>query len=348
VSAAEQTLGELARLLGGELHGDPALPIRGLATLDRAQPGDLGFVTAGRYRREAEASRASALLVPVGFELPGRPLIRVAQPALALVSLLRLFHPEPAPAPGVHPTAVVADSARVAAEATLLAFVVVGAGSAVEQRAVLHPHVVVGERCRVGEGSVLHPHVVLRADVEVGRRVVNHAGSVLGADGFGYAFDGQRHQKIPQVGRVVVEDDVEIGANVTIDRATLGETVIGRGTKIDNLVQIGHNTVVGTDAIVVAQTGISGSCRIGNRVVLGGQVGVVDHVTIGDGAQVGSQSGIMRDVPAGGTALGSPALPGPEGRRVMAALPRLPDLVRAVRALERRLGRVEQRAGQDG
>ncbi|HEV8673396.1 MAG TPA: UDP-3-O-(3-hydroxymyristoyl)glucosamine N-acyltransferase [Methylomirabilota bacterium] len=347
MTTAGRTLGELARLVGGEVRGDAALPIRGLAPLDQAQPGDLGFVSGGRYRREAEASRASALVVPLDFELPGRPLIRVAQPALAVATLLRVFHPEPAPVPGVHPTAVVADSARVAADATLLAFVVVGAGSAVESRAVLHPHVVVGERCRIGEASVLHPHVVLRGDVDIGRRVVIHAGAVLGADGFGYAFDGSRHQKIPQVGRVVVEDDVEIGANVTIDRATLGETVIGRGTKIDNLVQIGHNTVVGADAIIVAQTGISGSCRIGNRVVLGGQVGLADHVTIGDGAQVGSQSGVHRDVPAGGTALGSPAMPAAEARRAMAALPRLADLVRAARALERRLARVEERLGQE-
>jgi len=242
----------------------------------------------------------------------------------------------------------VAESAHVAGDATVMAYAVVGAGSVVEARTVLHPHVVVGERCRVGEGSVLHPHVVLRADVDVGRRVVIHAGSVLGADGFGYVFDGARHQKIPQVGRVVVEDDVEIGANVTIDRATLGATVIGRGTKIDNLVQIGHNTVVGADTIIVAQTGISGSCRIGSRVVLGGQVGVADHVTIGDGAQVGAQSGVHRDVAPGGAVLGAPAIPAPEARRTMAALPRLPELLRAVRTLERRVAELERRFGDQG
>ena len=175
----------------------------------------------------------------------------------------------------------------------------VGDRSLVEDGAVLHPHVFVGPDCRVGERSVLHPHVVLRASVALGRRVIVHPGSVLGADGFGYVFDGQAHRKIPQVGRVVVEDDVEIGANVTVDRATLGETVIGRGTKIDNLVQIGHNTVIGADSIIVAQVGIAGSCRIGRGVVLGGQVGITDHVTIGDGAQIGSQSGVHRDVPAG-------------------------------------------------
>jgi UDP-3-O-[3-hydroxymyristoyl] glucosamine N-acyltransferase len=340
-----RSLEELARLVGGELVGDPALVIRGVAPLEQAEPGDLSFVTGTRYQAAAASSRASAFLVAPGVELPGRAVIRVPQPILAVASLLQLFHPESVPAPGVHPTAVVADSARVAADATVLAYAVVGPDSIVEPRAVLHPHVVVGPRCRVGEGSVLHAHVVLREDVELGRRVVVHAGTVLGADGFGYVFDGTVHRKIPQVGRVVVEDDVEIGANVTIDRATLGATVVGRGTKIDNLVQIGHNTVIGADTIVVAQTGISGSCRVGSRVVLAGQVGLADHVTVGDGAQVGAQAGVHSDVPAGARMLGTPAIAGPVALRALAALPRLPDLVRTVRALERRVTELERRAG---
>jgi UDP-3-O-[3-hydroxymyristoyl] glucosamine N-acyltransferase len=343
-----RTLGELARLVAGDLRGDAALRIRGIATLDGAEPGDLSFVTSLRYRRAAAASRASAFLVARDVDVPDRPTIRVAQPQLALAILLRALYAEPAPAAGIHPTAVVAPSARVAADATVGPLVVVGADSTVESGVVLHPHVVVGEHCRVGEASVLHAHVVLRGDVDVGRRVVIHGGAVLGADGFGYAFDGERHQKIPQVGRVVVEDDVEIGANVTIDRATLGETVIRRGTKIDNLVQIGHNTVVGADTIIVAQTGISGSCRIGNRVVLAGQVGVGDHVTIGDGAQVGAQAGVHRDVPAGSTMLGTPAEPAAEVRRAMVVFTRLPELLRSVRALERRVAELEARLGAGG
>jgi UDP-3-O-[3-hydroxymyristoyl] glucosamine N-acyltransferase len=206
----------------------------------------------------------------------------------------------------------------------------------------------VGPDCRVGERSVLHPHVVLRESVTLGHRVIVHPGSVLGADGFGYVFDGQGHQKIPQVGRVVVEDDGEIGANVTVDRATLGETVIGRGTKIDNLVQIGHNTVVGADTIIVAQVGIAGSCRIGRGVVLAGQVGIADHVTVGDGAQVGSQAGVHRDVPAGAGMIGTPAMQGDAGLRALAAIGRLPQLLRDVRALDRRLAALEQRLGAEG
>jgi UDP-3-O-[3-hydroxymyristoyl] glucosamine N-acyltransferase len=343
-----RSLGELARLVGGELTGDPAIPIRGLAPLERAAPGDLSFVTGLKHLEAAERSGASALLAPPDLELPGRAVVRVAHPLAAVARLLHIFHPEPAPTPGVHPTAVVAESAVIAAGATVMAYVVVAADSVVAAGAVLHPHVVVGSRCRVGEGSVLHPHVVLREDVEVGRRVVVHPGSVLGADGFGYVFDGARHQKIPQVGRVVVEDDVEIGANVTIDRAMLGETVIGRGTKIDNLVQIGHNTVVGADTIIVAQTGISGSCRIGSQVAFAGQVGVADHVTVGDGAQIGAQSGVHRDVPAGATLLGTPAIPAAEARRSMAAFPRLPEALRAVRQLSRRIDDLARRLEQEG
>ncbi len=343
-----RSLGELARLVEGELTGDPATPIRGLASLEQAGPGDLSFVTGPKHQAAAEQSAASAFLAPPDLELPGKAIVRVGHPIAAVARLLRVFHPEPAPTPGVHPTAVVAESAEVAADATIMAYVVVAAGSVVGAGAVLHPHVVVGPRCRVGEGSVLHAHVVLHGDVEVGRRVVIHAGSVLGADGFGYLFDGARHQKIPQVGRVVVEDDVEIGANVAIDRAMLGETVIGRGTKIDNLVQIGHNTVVGADTIIVAQTGISGSCRVGSRVVLAGQVGVADHVTIGDGAQIGAQSGVHRDVPPGATMLGAPAIPVAEARRSMAAFPRLPEVLRAVRRLSQRIDDLARRLEQEG
>jgi UDP-3-O-[3-hydroxymyristoyl] glucosamine N-acyltransferase len=343
-----RSLGDLARLVGGEIDGDPSLEIRGFASLESAGPGDLSFVTASRHLAAARRSAASALIAPPGLDLAGRPAIRVAQPYAAVAAVLRVFFPESAVAPGVHPTAHVADSARISAGATVAAFAVVGERSVVEAQAVLHPHVFVGPDCRVGEGSVLHPHVVLRERVVVGRRVIVHPGSVIGADGFGYVFDGQAHRKIPQVGRVVVEDDVEIGANVTVDRATLGETVIGRGTKIDNLVQIGHNTVVGADTIIVAQAGIAGSCRIGRRVVLAGQVGIADHVTVGDGAQIGSQAGVHRDVPAGAGMMGTPAMPGGAGLRALAAIGRLPDLLRDVRALGRRMDAIERRLGLGG
>jgi UDP-3-O-[3-hydroxymyristoyl] glucosamine N-acyltransferase len=343
-----RSLGELARLVGGDLEGDSSLEIRGFASLESAGPGDLSFVAADRYLGAARESAAEALIAPAGLDLGGRPAIRVAQPYAALAAVLPIFFPQPVVTPGVHPTAYVADSARVSPSATVGAFAVVGERSVVGDGAVLHPHVFVGPDCRVGEGNVLHPHVVLRARVQLGRRVIVHPGSVLGADGFGYVFDGQAHRKIPQVGGVVVEDDVEIGANVTVDRATLGETVIGRGTKIDNLVQIGHNTVVGAGAIIVAQAGIAGSCRIGRGVVLAGQAGIADHVTIGDGAQIGSQAGVHRDVPAGAGMIGTPAMAGSNGLRALAAIGSLPELLRDLRALGRRMAALEARLGSGG
>jgi UDP-3-O-[3-hydroxymyristoyl] glucosamine N-acyltransferase len=343
-----RSLGELARLVGGDLEGDPSLEIRGFASLESAGAGDLSFVVADRHLTAARQSAASALIAPPGLDLGGRPAIRVPQPYAAIAMVLPVFFPEPVLAPGVHPTALVADSARVSGTATVGAFTLVGERSVVEAGAVLHPHVFVGPDCRVGEGSVLHPHVVLRVRVELGRRVTVHPGSVLGADGFGYVWDGQAHRKIPQVGRVVVEDDVEIGSNVTVDRATLGETVIGRGTKIDNLVQIGHNTVVGAGTVIVAQAGVAGSCRIGHGVVLAGQAGIADHVTVGDGARIGSQAGVHRDVPAGAGMIGTPAMPGGAGLRALAAIGRLPEILQDVRALGRRLSVLERRLGAEG
>jgi len=224
----------------------------------------------------------------------------------------------------------------------------VSSGAKIGRGTILYPGVFVGEEVRIGEECILYSNVTVREGCRMGNRVILHAGAVIGADGFGFALEGGRRVKIPQVGIVEIGDDVEIGANTTIDRATLGVTRIASGVKIDNLVQIGHNTVVGADTIIVAQTGISGSCRIGSRVVLGGQVGVADHVTIGDGAQVGAQSGVHRDVAPGGAVLGAPAIPAPEARRTMAALPRLPELLRAVRTLERRVAELERRFGDQG
>jgi UDP-3-O-[3-hydroxymyristoyl] glucosamine N-acyltransferase len=340
---AFRSLGELARLVGGDVEGDPALEIRGFASLESAGPADLSFVAASRHVAAARASAAAALIAPAGLDLGGRPAIRVAQPYAAVAAVLSVFFPEPAVPAGVHPTAWVADTARISSHATVGAFAVVEGDTTVDAGAVLHAHVFVGPGCRVGEGSVLHPHVVLRARVHLGRRVTVHPGSVLGADGFGYVFEGGRHRKIPQVGRVVVEDDVEIGANVAVDRAMLGDTVVGRGTKIDNLVQIGHNTVVGSDSIIVAQAGIAGSCRIGRGVVLAGQAGIADHVTIGDGAQIGSQAGVHRDVPAGVGMIGTPAMASDPGLRALAVIGRLPEILRDVRALRRRVAALEGR-----
>jgi UDP-3-O-[3-hydroxymyristoyl] glucosamine N-acyltransferase len=335
------TLGELAGALGATLDGDPGQRVTGVAPLDAAGPEDVSFVTDPRYRAAARASRAGAFVAGEDAgPLPGA-VLRVRHPPRALVALLGLFHPAPAGEPGVHPTAVVAAGARVDPTAAVGPLVVVAEGAVVGARAWLHASVYVGPHVVVGEDCVIHPHVTLREGVRLGRRVVIHPGAVLGADGFGFVSGGTGHTKIPQVGGVVVEDDVEIGANTTIDRATVGDTVIGRGTKIDNLVQIGHNVRVGEHVLLVAQVGVSGSCRLGRGVVLGGQVGVADHVTLGDGVMVGAQSGLHADVEAGARLLGTPARPLTEAKRIMLAEGRLPEVVRRLRAVERRLARLE-------
>jgi UDP-3-O-[3-hydroxymyristoyl] glucosamine N-acyltransferase len=334
------TLGELAEVLQARLDGDPGRVVTGVAPLESAGPDQISFLTDLRYRGAAEASRAGAFLAP--RDVRGLPAATLGcdAPQQALIQLLRLFHP-PVPAPaGVDRTAVVAPEARIDPSASVGPLCVVESGAVIGPRARLHALVHVGLGVEIGEDTVVYPHVSLREGVLVGRRVIIHPGAVLGADGFGFAFDGTAHRKIPQVGGVLIEDDVEIGANTTIDRATFGDTIVRRGTKIDNLVQIGHNVVVGEHSLLVAQVGVSGSSRLGRGVVLAGQVGVADHVTIGDGVIAGAQAGIPSSLPAGEKVLGSPARPIGQAKRIIVAEARLPEMLQRVRALEQKLERL--------
>jgi UDP-3-O-[3-hydroxymyristoyl] glucosamine N-acyltransferase len=335
VSAAEFTLRQLAEALGATLEGDATRVVRGVAPLESAGPDDVSFLTDARYRGAAQASRAGAFVAATGISGLPAPVLRVAAPQQAMIDLLLLFHPAPPLVSGVHPSAIIAADARVDAAAAIGSLVVVEAGARIAAGTRIGALAFVGAGVEVGEDCVLGPHVTLLAGARLGRRVVVHAGSVIGADGFGFAFDGARHRKIPQTGSVIIEDDVEIGANCAIDRATFGHTIIRRGTKIDNLVQIGHNVEVGEHSILVAQVGVSGSSRLGRGVVLAGQVGVADHVSVGDGALVGAQAGVPSDVEAGGRYLGTPARPILEAKRIFAAESRLPELLQRVRALER-------------
>jgi UDP-3-O-[3-hydroxymyristoyl] glucosamine N-acyltransferase len=343
--AAGFSLGKLAEILGATLDGDPSRVVTGIAPLETAQPRDISFLTDMRYREAARTSRAGAFLVPPHvIDLPA-PMLRCRAPQQALIELLLMFHPPSAVVAGTHATAVVAPGARVHEEASIGALAVVETEAVLAAGVRIHPLAYVGRGVHVGEASVVHPRVVLCEGVTLGRRVIVHPGAVIGADGFGYAFDGQAHRKIPQVGTVVIEDDVEIGANTTIDRATFGATIVRQGTKIDNLVQVGHNVDVGEHSILVAQVGISGSSRVGRGVVLGGQVGVADHVTIGDGVMVGAQSGIHADLAPGEKVLGTPARPITQAKRIALTEGHLPELARKVRELERRLGRLESAGG---
>lgn len=329
------------------MEGDPDREVEAVRALDAAGPRDLSFLNHPRYREQALASRAAALLVTEdlaaglrrdgGGGEPPRSLLVVRDTAFALSRILSLLHTAEAPEPGVHPTAVVEPGAAVDPTAWIGPYAVIGAGSSVAARAAVHAHVVIGRGCSVGEGAVLHPHAVLYPETEIGPGTIVHAGAVLGADGFGYATSGGAHHKVPQVGRVVVEQNVEIGANSAIDRATLGETRIGEGTKIDNLVQVGHNVQVGRHCILCGQAGIAGSTRLGDYVVLAGQAGVSGHIHLGDGAQVAAKSAALTSVEPRTQVAGIPAVELKRWRRQTVLLSRLEEMSRRVRALERRL-----------
>jgi UDP-3-O-[3-hydroxymyristoyl] glucosamine N-acyltransferase len=332
------TADDLASALGGRVIGDGATAVSAIAPLDRAGAADLTLLTKARYAPLVASSRAGILLVaPDLADTPGevRARIVVDEPYEALLELIPRFH---APAPrivGVHPSALIGRGARIGREVTIGAGVVIGEGARVGDRALLEPHVVVGAGVEIGEDTRLCAGVTLYAGTTVGRRVIVHAGARLGSDGFGYVFRDGAHRKIPHVGRCVIEDDVEIGANTTIDRGSIDDTVIGAGTKIDNLVHIGHNCRIGRLCLLMAQVGISGSTRVEDGSILAGQVGVGGHVTIGKGATIGGQAGVFGDVPAGATWSGYPARPHKEALRAQAALFRLAPLMRR---LERLLG----------
>lgn len=349
-------LGDLAEKVGGEVRGDADRSIEGLRALADAGPEHLSLLTNPRFRDEARESRAGALMIPRGAR--GEKLVRglrpgtdkgaetepsepswllVEDPSFALVELLPLFHPPQRPAPGVHPTAVVDSRAEIDPSASIGPYAVVAAGTRVAAEVVVEAHVAIGRDCRVGEGSWLHPHAVLYDGTELGRRCIVHSGAVLGADGFGYAQVDGEHRKVPQVGRVSLGDEVEVGALSAVDRGALGATRVGDGTKIDNLVQVAHNVEVGRAALLCGQAGIAGSTRLGDGVVLAGQAGVTDHLRLGDGVQVAAKSAVLGDVEPGLRVAGIPAAPLREWRRQVVRVSHLDDLQRRIRELERRL-----------
>lgn len=329
------TLSSLAARVGGTVVGDGSRTIAAIKTLEEAGQDDLAVYHNRRYLAQARESLAGALLVSDPAPFPGRDLLVCTEPYLALARLLEVFHPPRRAQAGVHPTAVVGAGARLGDGVALGPHAVVGASAVLGAGVQVGAGTVVGAGAVVGDDTVLHPHVVIEDGCRVGARCVLHAGVVVGSDGFGFATSGGVHHKVPQVGTVVIEDDVELGANVCVDRGSLGETRVGQGTKVDNLVQIGHNVQVGEHCLLVALSGIAGSTRLGHHVVMAGQSGAVGHVTIGDGVVVTAKTGVTEDTPPGAMVSGFPARPHREWLRAMGHLFSLEDLRRRLVALER-------------
>lgn len=335
------TVGELAERIGAELVGEPDLEIRGAATIDTAGEGDVSFLASRRYLRHVDSTRATALIVAREFEnlqVPeGTALLKVDNAHLALARALELLYPEEPMEPGIAPTARLGAGVKVGRGVSLGHYTVVGAGVELGDGVRIGEQCSIGEGASIGPGSVLANQVSVYAGARIGARCIIHSGARIGVDGFGYVLEDGRHRKVRQVGGCAIEDDVEIGANTCIDRGSVGETRIGAGSKIDNLVHIAHNVRIGRHCVIVAQVGIAGSTTLGDGVALAGQVGIIGHLKIGAGAQVGAQSGVSHDIPAGETWFGYPARRYGEAMRASAAALKLPDVIRRVNRLARRL-----------
>lgn len=333
------TVRQVADWVRGEVLGDPDLPITNARTLSEAGPGDITFVESEKHLSAWHTSKASAAVVPASVPVNGRPVIRVADPLMAFVDIVRHLrgHPEE-PRGHIHPTAHVHPTAVLAPGVTIGPFAVVGEGTQFGETVTVHAGAIIGRYCKLGRDTVIHPRVVLYDDCVLGERVIIHAGSVLGADGFGYRNQNGRHIKIPQLGWVEIENDVEIGACSTVDRGTFGPTRIGAGTKIDNLVMIGHNSQIGRHNVLCGQAGIAGSSVTGDYTVMAGQSGIADHIHVGTRVIIGAKAGVLGDVPDGMTVFGYPAGPGHEQLRMLATLKRVPEMRYDVKRIKKFLG----------
>jgi UDP-3-O-[3-hydroxymyristoyl] glucosamine N-acyltransferase len=342
--ATQWTAGEVAQQLEGTTIGDSSVLLSSFAQADRAKEGDLTFAENLTYFTRADQSAASAILIDTDFGASRKTLIRVPNARIAFAKALALFFPEPELPAGVHHSSVIAPTAQIDPTACVGPHCVIGESVQIGPGAVLHGGNHVGAQCVIGSASQLFPNVVLYPRTQLGRRVRIHAGTIIGSDGFGYVLDAGIHRKVPQVGQVIIQDDVEIGANVTIDRGALGPTIIGRGTKVDNLVQIAHNVTFGEHCLVIAQAGIAGSTKMGNYVTLAGQVGLAGHLKVGNRAIVAAQSGVMHDIPDGDKWFGSPAQPDRQWKRQILAIQQLPQLLRRVADLEKALAQKSHEA----
>lgn len=338
----KKSLKELAQIVNGEVVGDPSILIKGVASLEEAQEGDITFFANTKFSHLLETTKASAVIVDLKTPGNGKPLIRTENPYAAFSKVMELWVRNKLPVEGVHPTAVVGKRVRMGEGVSIGAYVVIEDGVSIGDGSVIRPHTFVGENSKIGKNCLFHPRVTVLERVEIGNGVIIHSGTVIGSDGFGFIGENGTHRKIPHLGTVVIGDNVEIGANVAIDRATFGKTWIKDGTKIDNLVQIAHNVEIGENCIIVGQVGICGSVKIGNGVVIAGQVGVVEHLTIGDGAKIAAKSVVTKSVGAGEFVSGYPARDHREEKRIKASIARLPILFKKVQELSRRLDSIKK------
>jgi UDP-3-O-[3-hydroxymyristoyl] glucosamine N-acyltransferase len=335
------SLSELARLVGGQIAGDGNVEIHGIAGLDDAKAGDISFIATNRGLETASNSEATALIVPADASGVGKPVIKVTNPRLAFAKLLDFFAPKKEFKAGIHPSAQIGrdfqgDGVSIGALVSIGEQVKIGQGS------VIYPGVVVDDRVVIGQDCIIHANAVIREDTVIGDRVQIHAGTVIGSDGFGYETVDGHHLKVPQIGKVVIEDDVEVGANVTIDRATAGMTLIKKGTKVDNLVQIAHNCQLGMDNIICGQAAMAGSTKTGDRVVLAGRAGLVGHIKVGDDSVVAASAVVISSLAPRSFVSGHPARPHAEDMRIQAAAGRLPDLVKELRELQKKVAELEK------
>ena len=338
----ERTLESLACEVQGRVKGDGSVLISGVAGIEDAKGGDITFVSNEKFLPMLKKTKASAAIVSQDIVDISLPLLIVSNPLLTMAKILTLFTPKASLSTGISDKAWVSPSAKLGREVTVFPFVYVGDEVRINSRVTIYPGVYIGAQTKIGEDTTLYPNVTIYPRCIVGKRVIVHAGTVIGADGFGFVKDGEENYKIPQEGIVEIEDDVEIGANCCLDRATFGKTIVRRGVKIDNLVQIAHNVRVGEDSIIVAQVGISGSTKVGKNVTLAGQVGLVDHIEIGDNVIVGAQSGVTKNVPANQVVLGSPHLPHRQFLRVASVWIKLPELKSKLDMLLKRVEKLEK------
>jgi len=337
-----KTLSEIAKIVDGEIVGDPSVVITGICGIKEAKPGDLTFVANPKYLSLMKDTQASAIITSREINSAPKPIIKTENPSLAFAKMVSFIFPvEPLTFKGIHPTAIIGKNVKLGKDVSIGPYVIIGDDVTIGDKTVIYGSGYIGHHSVIGSETLIYLHVSIRERITIGNRVIIHSGTVIGSDGFGFATVKGLHHKIPQVGTVVVEDDVEIGANVTIDRARFDKTVIGRGTKIDNLVQIAHNVIVGENSIIVAQAGISGSTVLGKNVLLAGQAGLVGHINIGDGVVVAAQAGVTKSIPPNTKVSGYPAKPHETAKKVNACLQRLPQLVEKVKELQKRIEELE-------